>query len=81
MIVGVPRETYPDERRVALVPSSANALKKKGLDVLVESEAGISAGFLDADYEKRHYGKGKKHFKKKDSKEKSILFIVYSFAL
>jgi H+-translocating NAD(P) transhydrogenase subunit alpha len=50
MIVGVPRETFPGERRVALVPSVVPALAKSGLEVIVEAEAGIEAGYPDADY-------------------------------
>ncbi|HVA95426.1 MAG TPA: Re/Si-specific NAD(P)(+) transhydrogenase subunit alpha [Candidatus Dormibacteraeota bacterium] len=50
MIVGVPRETYPGERRVALVPAAVPNLVKAGLEVIVESGAGAEAGFLDAEY-------------------------------
>ncbi len=50
MRVGVPRETFPGERRVALIPSSIPTLKKAGLDVLVQQGAGEAAGFLDAAY-------------------------------
>jgi H+-translocating NAD(P) transhydrogenase subunit alpha len=50
MIVGVPRETYPGERRVALVPAVVPSLKKAGLDVLVQASAGLQAGYPDADY-------------------------------
>src|SRR6266700_4144267 len=50
MIVGVPRETFPGERRVALVPSSIPTLAKGGLEVLVEAGAGAQAGYPDAEY-------------------------------
>lgn len=51
--VGIPRETYPDERRVALTPANAALLRKKGFSkVLVERQAGSLAQFLDEDYEK-----------------------------
>jgi NAD(P) transhydrogenase subunit alpha len=50
MIVGVPRESFPGERRVALVPAAIPNLTKAGLEVVVESGAGISAGYPDADY-------------------------------
>ena len=50
MIVGVPRETFPGERRVALVPGVIPNLIKSGLEVLVEAEAGVEAGYPDADY-------------------------------
>lgn len=51
--VGVTREADPGERRVALVPQSVVQLKKLGADVLIESGAGLSAGFPDALYEAR----------------------------
>jgi NAD(P) transhydrogenase subunit alpha len=50
MIVGVPRENYPGERRVALVPSVIATLKKVGLELLLEAGAGQAAGYPDADY-------------------------------
>ena len=50
MIDGVPRETYPGERRVALVPAVIPNLKKAGLEVIVETGAGLEAGYPDADY-------------------------------
>jgi NAD(P) transhydrogenase subunit alpha len=50
MIVGVPRETYPGERRVALVPAVLANLAKAGLQVLVEPGAGAAAGYPDTEY-------------------------------
>lgn len=50
MIVGVVKETYPGERRVAIVPAVVPSLTKSGLEVLVQSGAGKSAGFNDSDY-------------------------------
>jgi H+-translocating NAD(P) transhydrogenase subunit alpha len=50
MIVGVPKEIYPKERRVALVPAVIPALKKSGLDIVVESGAGMAAGYPDGEY-------------------------------
>ena len=50
MIVGVPRESFPGERRVALVPAAIANLAKASLQVVVESGAGIGAGYPDADY-------------------------------
>ena len=50
MLVGVPREIFPGERRVALVPAVIPNLKKAGLDVIVESGAGVEAGYPDAEY-------------------------------
>ncbi|HWZ58924.1 MAG TPA: Re/Si-specific NAD(P)(+) transhydrogenase subunit alpha, partial [Gemmatimonadaceae bacterium] len=50
MIVGVPRETFPEERRVALVPDGVKLLTKAGHTVAVQRGAGQSAGFPDAAY-------------------------------
>lgn len=50
MIVGVPRESFPDERRVALVPGVLSNLAKAGLEVVVEEGAGAHAGYPDGDY-------------------------------
>jgi NAD(P) transhydrogenase subunit alpha len=44
LIVGVPRESYPDERRVRLVPMVVPNLLKAGLDVVIEAGAGVEAG-------------------------------------
>ncbi|HFB67862.1 MAG TPA: NAD(P)(+) transhydrogenase (Re/Si-specific) subunit alpha, partial [Calditrichae bacterium] len=53
MIIGVPKETFPGERRVALIPNDVPALVKAGAEVLVQSEAGLSAGYRDGDYEEK----------------------------
>ena len=50
MIVGVPRESYPGERRVALVPTVLPHLAKAGLEVVIEAGAGVQAGFHDSEY-------------------------------
>ena len=50
MKVAVPKETAPNERRVALVPEVIGKLTKAGLEVLVESGAGAAASFLDDSY-------------------------------
>ncbi len=50
MIVGVPKESFPDERRVALVPGVLGQLDRAGIEVLVEAGAGEAAGFADEDY-------------------------------
>ncbi len=50
MNIGVPKESCPDEERVALVPSAAAQLIKSGHKVLVEAGAGRSAGYPDRDY-------------------------------
>ena len=51
MIVGVLRESFQRERRVALVPTLVSTLVKAGAEVLVEAGAGAAAGFPDAEYE------------------------------
>ncbi len=50
MIVGVPKESFPGERRVALVPAVISNLVKSGLEVVVEAGAGVEAGYPDAEY-------------------------------
>ncbi len=50
MIVGVARETAAGERRVALVPDAVKALRADGLELAVETGAGVAAGFPDAAY-------------------------------
>ncbi|KAG2020254.1 NAD(P) transhydrogenase [Coprinopsis cinerea AmutBmut pab1-1] len=51
LTVGIPRESFPNERRVALTPQNAALLLKKGFkEVLVERNAGAEAKFLDEQY-------------------------------
>jgi len=50
MIIGVPTETFPGERRVALVPAVVPSLVKAGCEVLVQQGAGDAAGFPDSLY-------------------------------
>ncbi|KAJ4425225.1 hypothetical protein N0V82_000035 [Gnomoniopsis sp. IMI 355080] len=53
LTVGVPRETFPNERRVALTPQNVALLLKKGFGkVIVEKGAGAEAQFLDEAYDK-----------------------------
>ena len=51
MIIGVPKEIFPNEQRVALVPRGVESLKKMGFDVIVESHAGERADYSNAKYE------------------------------
>ncbi|MFO1476078.1 MAG: alanine dehydrogenase [Verrucomicrobiota bacterium] len=51
MIIGVPREIKEQEYRVALLPSGAYQLSKRGHRVVVERGAGAGAGYADAEYE------------------------------
>jgi H+-translocating NAD(P) transhydrogenase subunit alpha len=53
VIVGVPKEIFPGERRVALVPLVVPNLAKAGLEVVVEAGAGAEAGYPDAMYVER----------------------------
>ena len=51
MRVAVPKESRSGEKRVALVPDIINKLTRAGLEVTIESGAGASAQFSDAQYE------------------------------
>ncbi len=53
MIIGVPKETFPGERRVALAPHVIASLKKDGHDVLLQAGAGAEAGFPDREFEEK----------------------------
>ena len=50
MRVGIPKETWPGETRVAIIPAAVPGLLKAGLDVAVEPGAGTAAGFTDDMY-------------------------------
>lgn len=49
--IGVPKEIFKNEKRVAITPAATATLTKKGFKVNVESGAGVGAKFSDADYE------------------------------
>lgn len=51
MKIGVPKETYPGERRVALISDSVTALAQQEHTVFVQTDAGQEAGFPDATYQ------------------------------
>jgi NAD(P) transhydrogenase subunit alpha len=53
MKAGVLKETWPAEARVAVVPAALTALKRAGVEVVIEAGAGLAAGFPDADYEEK----------------------------
>ncbi|NJN19273.1 MAG: NAD(P)(+) transhydrogenase (Re/Si-specific) subunit alpha, partial [Oscillochloris sp.] len=53
MIVGILKEQFPGEQRVALVPGDLATLGKLGLETVLEAGAGERAGFLDAHYSER----------------------------
>jgi alanine dehydrogenase len=50
MVVGVPKEIKPDERRVALTPAGAAAFTMHSHEVYVERGAGLGSGFTDQEY-------------------------------
>ncbi len=50
MIIGIPKESFPGERRVGMVPAAVPSLTKAGFEVAIEAGAGVSAGYLDKEY-------------------------------
>jgi len=50
MIVGVPKETKPDEYRVGLIPVGVELLRAAGHRVLIETQAGLGSGLTDNEY-------------------------------
>jgi len=53
MILGVPREIFPGERRVAITPAVVPPLIKAGLEIVIETQAGAAAGYPDEQFESR----------------------------
>ncbi|HET7790698.1 MAG TPA: Re/Si-specific NAD(P)(+) transhydrogenase subunit alpha [Gemmatimonadales bacterium] len=51
MRIGVPQETVPGERRVALAPDAVKKLAAPGVEVVIQKGAGLAASFSDAAYE------------------------------
>jgi alanine dehydrogenase len=51
MIIGIPKESWRDERRVALTPAGVYALAKAGHQVIVQSDAGAGCGFSTEAYD------------------------------
>ena len=52
MYIGIPKESRTFEYRVGLSPAGVEILTQNGHQAYVEHEAGVMAGFSDADYEK-----------------------------
>jgi len=50
MQIAVPSETHANERRVALIPDAVKKLVHAGFEVVIESGAGLKAGFADSDF-------------------------------
>src|SRR3954471_1174801 len=61
MVIGIPREVKQQEFRVSLPPSAAYQLNRRGHTVLVETGAGVGAGFPDADYQSAGAEMAKSH--------------------
>ena len=51
MRIGIPKEVYPGERRVASTPDIVKQLIKLGFEIFVEKEAGVAANFSDKSFE------------------------------
>jgi NAD(P) transhydrogenase subunit alpha len=76
IVIGVPKETFPGERRVAIVPDMVPALVKAGAEVLVEAGAGVGAGITDESFTQ----KGAKISNRDDVFSKSnVVFQVRTF--
>ena len=56
MIIGIPKETYPTEQRVAFIPSSVDRLAKKGAQIIIEAGLGACIGIPDEEYKKAGAG-------------------------
>ncbi|MBI3006012.1 MAG: Re/Si-specific NAD(P)(+) transhydrogenase subunit alpha [Ignavibacteriales bacterium] len=56
MVIGVAHEAHSSEQRVALVPAIVPSLTKAGLEVVVEKDAGVKAGFPDSLFEEQGAG-------------------------
>jgi len=50
MVIGVPKEIKEQEQRVALLPSAANQLTRRGHSVVVQRSAGVGSGYPDEEY-------------------------------
>ena len=50
LTIGVPKESFLDEKRVALSPQACKVLTGKGFNVVIEQGAGTGAKFLDSDF-------------------------------
>ncbi|MGD8414000.1 MAG: Re/Si-specific NAD(P)(+) transhydrogenase subunit alpha [Candidatus Latescibacterota bacterium] len=49
-VIGVPKETFPGETRVGLVPGVMKLTKRLGAEIVLEAGAGFAAGFVDEEY-------------------------------
>lgn len=78
LIIGVPKENCPGERRVSIVPAALKSLAQMGAEVVVEAGAGIEAGIPDEQYSKA----GAKVCKSRDEvfRESELLVLVRAAA-
>jgi NAD(P) transhydrogenase subunit alpha len=53
VLIGVPKETFPGETRVGLIPAVIPVLARSGADVVVEAGAGLAAGFTDEEFKSK----------------------------
>lgn len=51
LTIGIPKETFPNERRVAMTPAACKLLTKEGFSIAIEDGAGVEAKFSNSDYE------------------------------
>lgn len=72
LTIGIPKETFPNERRVAMSPAACKVLTKEGFTVAIEDGAGLEAKFSNADFE----AAGAKIVKKGDAFGSDIIFKV-----
>ena len=52
VIIAIPKETHPDEKRVPMIPQNVDQLVKRGAQIRIESGMGLSAGYDDESYSK-----------------------------
>ena len=63
MKVGIPKESFPGESRVAVIPETVKQFVERGIKVSVEAGAGAQADFIDAQYKEAGAGIEKSHDK------------------
>ena len=52
MRIGIPKETFTEEKRIALAPAGVDSLVKAGHSVFIQTDAGLNSHFTDEDYRK-----------------------------
>lgn len=79
LTVGVPKEHFPLEKRVAASPESVARMVKPGLSVAIESGAGVASNFSDADYQAAGATIVDNVWKDSDIVIKVCLFVMFGF--